>query len=275
MKMKIAMLIVGSAMIVISGCSSTIFKTHQFDTVPPTSVSIDAKQRMLVARTRSPTEDDPIERLTVCLEPSPDALVAASASFGGALAVPEKVGLEVAKALQEQAGQIGLRTHTVTLLRDGLFRACEAYSNGVIAREEYKQILNGYGALVLTMMAIEQASGVQSSTVVLSPGKARADAASEPGQESDQAGTSGTQPSGSASAEAGEGAQHLVDRSAVSPANAVVVRQLAGAYLLFQVGAAASQTPAFRDPTYQRIFEEAMKLLLSNKLPAAADDSED
>lgn len=243
------------AAIGLSGCSSTVFKTHQFETTPPTSLSVDAKQRVLLSKKRPGTN-----KLVVCFEPSPDALVAAASSLGGSLGVPEQVAAELSGALSEQVSNIGLRTHTVTLLREGLYRACEAYANGAIEKEQYRQILNGYGALVLTMMAIEQVSGVhQVPQIVLGPGKADANTSTSEGA-ADQPGSSTA-----TSASAGGGGSNYTLNYTVNPPSresAIVVRQLAGSYLLFQVGEAAAAQDLLTSDDIKEAFGSAVDSLL-------------
>ncbi len=182
------------------------------------------------------------ERLVVCFEPSPDALVAVASSFGGALGVPDEVTAEFSSAISEQASNIGMRTHTVTLLREGLYRACEAYATGVIGQWEYKQILDGYGALVVTMMAIEQVSGLQQTPkIIIAPGKAEAEV------ETDTRDGADGQPTVNTSSSAMAGADNVTYNvtytvNPLSRENAIVVRQLAGTYLLYQIGAMGEST---------------------------------
>jgi hypothetical protein len=182
--------------LVLMGCQgSTIFK--KFDIDSGTSISMDAKQRaILVTKMGGPMKD----RLVVCAEPSPDALVAQSAAiaaeggFKGANA-------SLAASLKEAAGSIGIRTTTIQLLRDGLYRACEAYMNGVIDQSEYKLIIRNYDRVMASLFAIDAASGLaQAPTVVINAGGATAK--TEGAQNSD--GSGGDQPTG-ATPDAGTG----------------------------------------------------------------------
>lgn len=53
----------------------------------------------------------------------------------------------------------------IQLLRDGLYRACEAYTNGIIDGREYKRIIARYDETMITMLAID---GLTSQYVVTS-----------------------------------------------------------------------------------------------------------
>ncbi|MGE0024282.1 MAG: hypothetical protein AB7S70_11700, partial [Hyphomicrobium sp.] len=128
-----------------SGCSNYIFET--FDIDDNESLSIDAKQRLVLNTHEGGKTRD---RKIVCAEPSPDALTAtsAAASGGAAFTVPgaatenaKEAQLAAAYSRGETAGSLGLRTQTIQLLRDGLYRACEAYMNGAIDQFQYNIIL--------------------------------------------------------------------------------------------------------------------------------------
>jgi len=76
-----------------------------------------------------------------CAEPQPDAIRAvaqelataleASVPLGGAI-TPE-AALALSYAMRESTAELGKRTPTIQLMRDLLYRACEAVMNGVIA----------------------------------------------------------------------------------------------------------------------------------------------
>ena len=123
------------AMMPLMGCTNYIFR--QFDVDRGESLSIDAKQRVvLVTHKGGKTRD----RTVVCTEPSPDALSAQAASgnvSGNATLSSATPGGpsqgsgsgNAAWASSAAAASIAMRSQTVQLLRDGLFRACEAYKH--------------------------------------------------------------------------------------------------------------------------------------------------
>lgn len=160
----------GAAALAVVGCEgSTIFKKFNID--EGFSVSIDAKQRVILVTDRGGRNGD---QHVVCAEPSPDAIVAQSAAIaveGGF----KGVNVGVAGSLRETAGAIGLRTTTIQLLRDGLYRACEAYMNGAIGKEEYNLIIRNYDRVMTAVFAIDAAAGLaQAPSVVVNAGGATA-----------------------------------------------------------------------------------------------------
>jgi hypothetical protein len=103
-----------------------------------------------------------------CAEPSPDIVKAVSDAFqaGASLDVsglPADVKPHVAAALavarSQSAAQLGERIATIQLLRDALYRACEAYANGAISNTTYAVILSGFGDTMVSMLGSELAAG--------------------------------------------------------------------------------------------------------------------
>ena len=164
--------------IVTSGCGNanwtSIYRSYSpesEDGKRGTSALIDAKQRTIIAASR--TND-----VIVCAEPSPDALSAVSSSFAGSTSVstqssPE-VALAMALALNEAAGQLR-RARTVQLLRDSLFRACEAYMNQAMDEIDYTRIANKYADATVTLLAIEQLTSPDTgAATIIAPGGTQA-----------------------------------------------------------------------------------------------------
>ena len=112
-----------------------------------------------------------------CAEPSPDALSAFAASFGGGLAAADAGSASFAGALSEGAGSIGLRTQTITLLRDSLFRVCEAGYNKQIGPLMVAQLHERFQDVTVALLAIEQLTGAVVAQQVLLTGRANANAA--------------------------------------------------------------------------------------------------
>jgi len=122
----------------------------------------DASTRLVVER-RDPHDSG---RKILCSEPSPDiskalsAVIAAGASKplpGGAVSAQLSAG--ESEAIVALAG----RTAAVVALRDGLYRACEAYTNGLIGKDAYALVLANYGDLLVTLMLGEPASTTKSN----------------------------------------------------------------------------------------------------------------
>src|SRR5262245_1696768 len=98
------------------------------------SVAIDAKQRVVISVAPQEVKSDPGKRLlpVVCAEPSPDALSALSSGFGLSGSYKDKAELANSLSLAEAAGSIGLRTQSIQLMRDAMYRLCEGYMAGAI-----------------------------------------------------------------------------------------------------------------------------------------------
>lgn len=127
----------------------------------------------------------------ICAEPSPDVATAISRSFALGLAAsaqtPEGVSaqgaLQVSNSLAQSMAQLGERTATIQLLRDSLYRACEAYANGALSSTSYALILSRFDVLAATMMIGEIGGGAFGrklaavSTVASTGGPSQADEA--------------------------------------------------------------------------------------------------
>ena len=148
-----AALAIGS--VALGGCSSTIFKRFDAD---QGSVSLDARQRTIISVERG---TPPESHRVVCAEPSPDALAtmaASAAASAGVSGLPQLPGsAEVASSFTsaEQAALIGARNSTIQLLRDGLYRACEAYMNGALGDFGYGLVLVNYGRVMVSLLTAD------------------------------------------------------------------------------------------------------------------------
>ena len=96
----------------------------------------------------------------ICAEPSPD--VVSQLALSGGLNALTQTGnsTEANLAIAAAVSRLSNRTQTIQLLRDGLYRACEAYFNGVLEEEDYKSIIKGYDELLITLVAIEGLSSM-------------------------------------------------------------------------------------------------------------------
>ena len=144
------------AALMLTGCanSRSIYRAYKVDSdAPTTTVLIDAKQRAIISM---PNPKNGANRVAfVCAEPSPDALSVISAAFAASSRSP---GSEhtLAGAITETAKQLGRRNATIQLLRDGLYRQCEAYINGLIGPIAYESIANKYVNAMVVLLAIEE-----------------------------------------------------------------------------------------------------------------------
>jgi len=141
--------VVVSLVILATGCAGISTKTFKkFKVSEGTSISIDATQRVVLVKDQKGTR-------MVCAEPSPDAIVAASANAALAANVANYGGGELSGGFGQVALSIGIRTSTIQLLRDGYFRACEASMNGMLDQDGYKRILMGIDNVMVGLVAID------------------------------------------------------------------------------------------------------------------------
>jgi hypothetical protein len=144
---------------ILTGCTSVINRPIVLDTNPATSVSLDAKQRMVIAIDKGNV--DGTKSRTVCAEASPDAVVGIASAIAAGANVAGKGEINASASLAEAIKTVGRRTQTVQLLRDGLYRACEAFMNGAISPEEYRALLKGIDAFAVALVAIDGLTGGQ------------------------------------------------------------------------------------------------------------------
>ena len=169
---RIAYVLIVVSSLFFTACGANFASIYREYAVAPgaTGILIDAKQRSIIVG-RLP-EDSDIERMVIaCAEPSPDALSAISSSLsasGGGIFSGGEVEAAIATALTETASQLGTRNATITLLRDGLYRQCEAYMNGLITQFEYRIAIQKYINAMVALLAIEQIAPVDSTDVSVS-----------------------------------------------------------------------------------------------------------
>lgn len=118
------------------------------------AVHLDIKQRVVISKDGGPSGDD-----IVCAEPSPDALSAFASAAGGGANVQGYGNAAAALVLSEAASSVGLRTQSITLMRDALYRICEAYYNGQLTRADVKLLLTRTQDMTAAVVSIEQLTG--------------------------------------------------------------------------------------------------------------------
>ncbi|MDB6441991.1 hypothetical protein PII47_01275 [Pseudomonas sp. 21TX0197] len=132
---------------------------------------LEADERLLTYSTRTDRSGKNTEVL--CPEPSPDALK----TLAGSLSLEKEDVAALAAAFQESGASIGLRTHSIQLLRDQLYSICQAYGNSGITPSAYRMMLTRNQRNTVALMAIEQLTGVVRSPSVTLSGSATADRA--------------------------------------------------------------------------------------------------
>ena len=90
----------------------------------------------------------------VCAEPSPDVALAIAQASGSGLSIlgGGQGARSVTRATAEGVAQLGERTQAIQLLRDQMYRACEAYSNGAITGTTYNLIMSKNNDTMVTLM---------------------------------------------------------------------------------------------------------------------------
>lgn len=149
------------ACVVLAGCANldSIYRTIDVNGM---AVTVDAKQRAIFSA-------EVPKKVVVCAEPSPDALSAYGASLSGTFSKSSTEQAQLATALAEQSASIGLRTQSIQLLRDAMYRACEGYLGGGITEAEFYLLQRRFQNLTLGLLAIEQLTGaVKAEQVALS-----------------------------------------------------------------------------------------------------------
>ena len=165
-------LLVLSLAMLLSAC--TLAEWHsinrKFDPTDGDSRLIDAKQRAIISVKRNVItaggrqaigdNNRPLTDLTVCTEPSPDALQATAVALAGTgSAKALEAALSLSGSSSESAASIGLRTQTIQLLRDAYFRLCEAFLNDGIDAIAYDILQRRFQNQVIALLAVEQLTG--------------------------------------------------------------------------------------------------------------------
>ena len=147
------------------GCSADFHTVGRTTSIPSLgedtgkAIHLDAQQRVVLSTAQG-----------YCAEPSPDALSAYAASLGLKIATPSNAEASIAETLHNMTGSIGLRTQSITLMRDGLYRMCEAANNNKLEKWEVAAFLRRSQDLTAVVLAIEQLTGaVAARQVVLAP----------------------------------------------------------------------------------------------------------
>ena len=148
------------AMVMLGGCGGGGAKTFkEFNIDKGNSIAIDATTRVILVTQKGGETHD---QFVVCGEPSPDAIVA---SFGAEATVkgsaPQGPSVDAGGNISQTAKSIAVRTATIQLLRDGLYRACEAVINGMIGKDDYRTILDGIGDVMVVLQALDSLGGLE------------------------------------------------------------------------------------------------------------------
>ena len=148
----VAKVIVASMLVFATGCANinTIGRTTPLPKANDRGVAIhlDAQQRLVLYSGQR-----------YCAESSPDALQAYASALGLAGTQPSQGATSLAAGQQSHAASIGLRTQSITIMRDALYRMCEAYNNGILGDVMVATLLGRSQDLTAVILAVEQLTG--------------------------------------------------------------------------------------------------------------------
>ena len=174
--------------VLLTGCGAN-FNAIYYRNPDPTSTpttSVDAKQRFLISNQRVSSKGSSTEKIQVlCAEPSPDTLSVLSSAMTGTFGLDRVLGgskdisatVSAALSRAESGASIGLRTQTIQLLRDGMYRLCEAYASGALDDTGFANLQQRYQTVMLALLSIEQLTGTVSPRAVSLGGKSAAETA--------------------------------------------------------------------------------------------------
>lgn len=146
------------------GCGNwdAVYRKHNF--TDGDSAITDIKSRAIISAVEEytlPNESGTSnKRVRICAEPSPDAITAYAAELAAKVQKGDDTSLGINGAYQGSAGFTGQRTQTVQLLRDQLYRLCEANLNGWLNPREYEMLLSRNQRYTLALMTIENLTDV-------------------------------------------------------------------------------------------------------------------
>ncbi|OOG39900.1 hypothetical protein B0B52_14895 [Polaromonas sp. A23] len=167
------------ASIATAGCAtspSEIFRTFKLN--DGDSVATGARERIVTNHRPSFPEryGQIVPQVVVCTEPSPDVAGSIANSFGFGVSVFGQGSGSLSGAQIESLLQLSERTVSTQLLRDQMYRACEAYSNGAINATNYTLIMSRLNETMITLMLGETAGGAFGRSLGTLGGKANSNA---------------------------------------------------------------------------------------------------
>lgn len=164
--MKITGLVLGALALV--GCGTFKQKSVTGETGTLSVIAAKSSDHLVFVRDRNATSDREADRIS-CAMPAPEFLDASSATGSLGVGVP-KIGANLGFGNAQSAAFVGMRTQTIQLLRDSLFRLCEAHMNGALSKEQYNIALISMPELFVTMMAVDVVGGAAiAPAVTLTP----------------------------------------------------------------------------------------------------------
>lgn len=177
--------------LLLAGCANANSIYRQSTGDDSRVVLVDAKQRAItVAEATTTTRETRVvdgqtttttEKSTTapayCTEPSPDALSVVSAALSASGTYSNQAAAQLAASLTETGGNIGLRTQTIQILRDAMYRLCEAHTNKAMSPSALQLAHARFQNVMLGLIAIEQLTGYARPQIVAFGSKSSASSA--------------------------------------------------------------------------------------------------
>jgi hypothetical protein len=137
----------------LAGCDSPNFRTSQLQFGTSEILAATGNLRFVSERTR-PFADG-TSQIVTCSEPSPDYATAFSQDVDVSVkstSTQAPFDATLGNNVSERIEKLDGRSKGVLALRDGLYAACQAYTNGQIGKDAYSMILSQYGTLLVALM---------------------------------------------------------------------------------------------------------------------------
>ena len=184
----------------LAGCTLAEFNSinRSFDPTDGDSRLIDVKQRAIYS-IREPVFDpfegnvvkytdahgnpQVLHKTVTCAEPSPDALQSTAAALGANISSEQiKSALSGAGSTSDSGASIGLRTQSITLLRDAYYRLCEGFASGAMDDIAFNVLQQRFQNHMVALLSVEQLTGAtvaaQATTNTTAAGDAGANVSS-------------------------------------------------------------------------------------------------
>lgn len=240
--------------LLVGGCATGTGRPAEVTTTPlqggEVAIGTTADTRLVFS---SPNTSDNTFRRTAnitCAEPSPDIAKIASEAFSASVSAGADAPIfdgrqgeaSVAGALgnsrAEHVAELGRRLATVQLVRDSLFRACEAYANGAIDETMYAIAISRFDDVMVALFATEMAQGGDSPEAIIitdanafAPARARQVDAAAPSEDEGSPSLSAQQMDASAAAGAAGANERGRMNATSSQGGATAVASIANTYL--------------------------------------------
>ena len=154
-----------SLVLLIAGCKAKTFDVSEGESrlVKAEYRTILSLERAVIGSDGQPVLDDrrkPVSSVSVCAEPSPDALKSTILTLAGKISQDSVDALLDATYMRSESPEyVGLRTQTIQLLRDAYFRLCEAFMNDGIDAVAYDVLQRRFQSQIVALLAVEQLTG--------------------------------------------------------------------------------------------------------------------